>query len=560
MFSNRQESLKSLQDLLKENTLEDLVKSHYLMVTNHLTESLAILHYGKIAKAKQISEMDSCRGLVVESFPPYKVVSRGYDRFIPKSENMKTEVNVKRVTIKEDGSLVFVFRYKGKYHIATMYDFADNCLAFSDKTYTELFLHIIDQPLEHFSQPVIAQIAVANGCEENDVVTLCFEMCSLENRVIKSYPTPKLFLTSVYGGADGNVEYSIPSDLVLPDNVHVVQTMDFPPNTTLQDIQDKVIELSKDDIMFEGVVVQTTENKRIKIKNPYYFYHHKLKYKNFPVCTPELIVPLIFDGLDEKIISNVQDCLPHDKLFSSNEMRKRRDYYRTTIDDERTKIEKAVEYIKTLNISNIKVFIDEMKKYDSKLFRKWSALFFHLFKNSYSMDEFPNYFISNIHNIFDKRDPFLSKTHADHCCKFPKDYILENQNNGGLGIDSHTCNCGSPMKLTELRTEMYRYRYCHCGEEYDFLNYNCWTRLMLCTNEFCTCTHEVNPYTRLPLGIPASALTKNLRLEVHDLINHSKMTRDQCYKRIQDITGKSEHDCHMAKFTDQECVAVLKDF
>jgi hypothetical protein len=564
-FTAREKSLKRLYELLKDHTLDELRLSHDLFVCYHPTEKLAILHYGRIEKVKYASEVDSCRGLIIESFPPYKVVSHGFDRFLPKYENLNNQIKLKQATVKEDGSLMFLFKYNDKFHLATMYDFATNTLAFSDKTYAELFLEIINQPLDQFAQNIVNQFP-----NPDEIMTISFELCSLYNRVIKEYKIPTLYLTSVYGGTNGLTGSNVPKTISLCPNVELVTEISFDKEfISFQDAHDKVLEYIKttskgDNYTFEGFVLLTEDDKRIKIKNPYYYILHNLKYKGFTKCTPDIMVPLIANGIDDIIIQIVVDSMPYDKIFVEKELKKRRDHYKNIMDNEKQKIEKAIENLKNNNVSTPKELISVMNNYDKDLFNTWNHLFFTLFKNGYIIADFYKCCISNIPKLFnDNSHKMLSVTHPPFACKYYPTYDFKGRDlepGSGIGKDPYTCFCGSPMKLTELRTDVHRYRYCHCGEAYDFLTYGSWTYLLMCTNIECTCTHETNSKTRLPLGIPASSFCKSLRLQVHELMNRSKLSKSECYKKIQNITNKTEDEAHMAKFCIQDCLKVLNQF
>ncbi len=558
----RDKTLKIIKDLLKDNDFEELRKSHDLFYKRHSSLNLAILHYGKIAKTKKISETDSCRGLVIETTAPFNVVSRGFDRFIPRHEDMKTILNIKKVTVKEDGSMMLLFKYDGKFMLSTMYDFADGPLAFSDKTYTQLFLQIINQPLDDFANSIINQFP-----NSDNIMTLCFEMCLLENRVIKPYTTPTLFLTSVYGGQDGNDEIEIPDNIQLCPNVNVVEQIKFPSTCTLEEAHNKVKQYCQNDLMFEGFVIQTTENQRIKVKNPYYYTHHYLKYKGWIRCGPEIMIPLIVDKLDEIIINNVVDSSPHDKEFINDELKKRRDYYKLLMDTELDKIKTAISMIVNVVMSGEVMdttrYAKILKNHDNNLFVKWSGLFFEMARNGFNdYSSFYAYCKLNSNKAFKNYNQFLNESHPLTCCEFTNDHlklIKENcDKSNGIGNDPYTCYCGNQMKLTELRTELHRYRVCHCGKPYGFLTYNCWTNIMLCTNPSCTCTHEVNTHTKKPLGIPASPLCKNLRLEIHEIINNSGLPKDKCYDIIQKITGRTKETTHMALFGIDDCLKTLE--
>lgn len=568
MSSDRKNALDTLYKLLESNTFDDLVKSHDLIVNYHPTEPLVILRYNLIEKNKNSSDVDSCRGLIMETFYPYKIISHGFDRFSTKRENMSTVVNLKKATIKEDGSMMFLFKYKNNFHLATMYDFALNTMAFSDQTYSSLFLQIINQPLNEFANKIINQFP-----EPESTMTLSFEMCSVYNRVIKEYPTPTLFLTSVYGGLNGLTEFDINSNIELCPNVKVIHQFKFNNNIiTIKDAYDQVNEYVKEHInnlTFEGIVLLTDNDKKIKIKNHYYDILHMLKYMGFLKCTPELMIPLIIDELDDIIIDVVVNSLPHDKNFIELELKKRRDNYLNIMNTEREKILNTVVFLKENNIDNPKDLIKIMNLHDKQLFDKWSGLFFKLVKFNFddNIINSKNFFkecLANIKKVFNSNShKLLSETHPNVCCNYNKNFDFNGRQiepNDGIGLDAYTCFCGSSMKLTELRTSLHRYKYCHCGEAYDFLTYDSWTYLMLCSNSECTCTHETNIRTKLPLGVPASNFCKSLRLQIHELINNSNMTKNECYKKIQEITGKTESEAHMAKFSVSDCLLVLNNF
>lgn len=98
----RANSINNIKELLKSNDFDNLKNKYDLHLKFNNDKSLAIFHYGKHIGSNN-TLIDSCRGLIIETFPPYKIVSRGFDRFNEKQENLNTIVNVKKITSKEDG-------------------------------------------------------------------------------------------------------------------------------------------------------------------------------------------------------------------------------------------------------------------------------------------------------------------------------------------------------------------------------------------------------------------------------------------------------------------------
>lgn len=204
---SRHLSLETIRGLLLYNDMAYLQERFGLYVCPHTTKNISILNYGKVRNWGEANALDACRGLILESTPPYNVLSRGFDRFLPQTVSQHSKANdtndvlkIARATVKEDGSLLFMFKYEGHWMLSTMHNFADGILPFDsqERTYAELFHEIIEQPLDVFAETLLAQF------ESDDwVLTFCFEMCSIYSRVIRLYPTPKLYLISAFGGENG---------------------------------------------------------------------------------------------------------------------------------------------------------------------------------------------------------------------------------------------------------------------------------------------------------------------------------------------------------------------
>jgi hypothetical protein len=587
MEEARDGSIKVILDLLKENSINDLKKKFGLYACPHPQHDITILNYGKVRNWAHSSEVDACRGLVVESNPPHTVISRGFDRFVPqakKSSSGQQPLNISRATLKEDGSLIFMFKYNEMWMLSTMHNFADGPLAFaptrvghdSIMTYTDLFKQIIGQPLQEFAETLVMQINKTNNVE---VKTFCFEMCSIFNRVIRLYDTPTLFLIAAFGGDLISTEISISDSLItLPQNVHHIPTISFPPSMSMDEVKSKIEELSENDCTFEGLVLQLDNNDRIKVKNPYYSLQHTFKYRGFTRATPETLVPLIFDNMDGVVIENVLSCVGDEDPSREAELTGRRDFCLTVIKNEKAAIHRALELWDEksqqgdFTTIGTKEYIHQMESGEfAHTFSKWKVLFIQLHKDPrLSIDKlFKIYFMKNIDHLFPQRDIGLSASHGNKSCPIlshtvlPYDTITEH--NDGLGnaesdTQPYKCFCGQTMRVERLKWDVTRYRTCHCGERYGFLCYPSGSSLLVCSDASCACNHEVNKFTNQPLGIPASEACKNYRLHVHELIDSSSLTKTECYKKIADITGRSTDLAHMALMGTSDCVRIIKEF
>jgi hypothetical protein len=330
-------------------------------------------------------------------------------------------------------------------------------------------------------------------------------MCSLFNRVIRKYDTPTLFLLAIFGGKNGSIEYPINKNIVLCDNVKHVTEIELPENIMFGDVIKKIDELSKNELTFEGFVLQTSTNERIKAKNKYYLMHHTLKYRGWVKCTLPCLMPYIFDNTTDQIIQNVIECSNYNDS-AINELLFR------------------IEYCK-------------------------------------------KYLVEHKNKLILKIDPFLDETHPKYYCTFNISNIpheLLNQQNNGLATNSNLCYCGNEMNIIRLRNDITRYKVCYCGKKCGYLTYCSGTWLSICSNKMCDCTHEVNQITQKPLGIPASLFCKNLRLHIHQIIDEYErtniLTKDQCYEKIVQIIGQPREHTHMATMGISECVKILNTF
>ena len=575
-MEQRNKSIQAFYELMQTNSIESIQKSHNLYVRKHSEHDIMIVNYGRFApgKIQRYTETDACRGLVISGTEPRNIISRGFDKFLPQNQNINAELKVTRATIKEDGSLIFMFKYQNKWFLSTMHDFADNQLPFSEMTYSELFLQIINQSLDEFAENLLNQFEEK---EKDKIMTFCFEMCSVYNRVIRTYQIPTLFLLTIFGGASGSEEISIGQHIILPPNVKHLQevklfcTSDLSKSLSLEEATDIVIKLTANDFTFEGVVLQTQNNLRVKVKNPYYLIQHTLKYRGWVKATPQMMVLLILDGMDKKIVQNVTKCLGNDPIFEF-EMTERIHLYTERIEHEYNSITLVVNDLVRTDFESKSEYMQYLQENYPNVFSVWRSLFVEIFseikyiKRHKSLplnNVFKKHLVKNLDKIFTRSDYMLDINHPPHCCELTENNIPEDLKdflNDGMSTSAELCYCGNKMNVVRLRNDLIRYRFCHCGKVFGYLTYCSGTYLGICTDKECLCTHEVNQTTLKPLGIPACVFCKNLRLAIHDMMDLSELTKSECYDKISEIIGKPKEHAHMAKLGISDCMKVLVNF
>jgi len=561
---SRDQSIQTLFNALSvcDNNVSKLDNTYYI---KHPTEDLIIVTYNKITNKSNM--INCCRGLVLSASDPTNVISRGFDRFFPKFGNPKEILSIKRATIKEDGSLMFLFKFNNKWHLSTMHDFADNKFQSSGFTYENLFLQIINQPLNSFAENLINQFD-----EKDNILTFCFEMCSVYNRVIRKYDVPTLYLISAFGGNDGSNEYSINSNIQLPANVNHISEMVVPYKATYLEILEIVKRISQNDISFEGLVLEVDNGdivERVKVKNPYYLIQHRLKYRSWITCTPDIIIPLILSNKINDVLHNLFEAISTDHIAQHN-ITKRVEYYENKISKIYSTVKVVVTQLISMNISSKKEYRETAENLFPNIYNDWKSLLFAVYNSPENVLEddcsllkmlFVTYAKSSAISL--QTDPFIDQSHANHCCKLTTSSVpknLEDFENDGLSYDNAHCYCGSKMNIVRLKTDLVRYKTCHCGKQYGHLIYHSGTLLGVCSDPSCLCTHEVNQQTKKLLGIPSCMFCKSLRLHIHEIIKSSKLSRQECYKRISDIMETTPDNTHMALFGINACIKILINF
>ncbi|KAF0973358.1 hypothetical protein FDP41_008565 [Naegleria fowleri] len=364
---------------LKGESLQTLYEHYKIRCGYHPDLSnvpLVVLNYDNVLSPKEEPLVSECRGLVLE-LDTWKVVARGMTRFfnqknqskennnhsqpqiksaslfsssssdnvqshssskdndkdqtIPKEEEEKlgtlsvTGFNYSNYSleVKEDGTYIQLFNYKGEWMLATRHNFCEDfCEGTSDTnrmTYRDLF------------------ISTCGGLDLNDVCkdldtsyTYCIELCSPFNQVIQFYDQPVLYLLTVVNTQTGS-ELSI-------DQVDAIclklrkrkelknwkrprrfsnfsnqeQAFEFMNNylmnrTEPQEGQQNQMSVEQR-MRVEGFVMRDQNNERLKLKNPYYLMLHKMKYRGWIQAEPKLLVPFVLFFEDYKFRSeNMKD-------------------------------------------------------------------------------------------------------------------------------------------------------------------------------------------------------------------------------------------------------------
>lgn len=260
-------------DFLKShnNPLEKLNEEFGISSKRHSEyPELIQLNYSQIKSPKTNPIVQDCRGLIVNESNNWEIVALPFRRFFNYGEaesEKKIDWSTAKVQEKVDGSLIIVYFYKDKWHIATRgTPDGEAPVGNHGFTFKDLFLSIKSPSL-------------FNKLNKNK--TYLFEVCSEYNRVVVYYDQPKVFSLSSF---DVN---TLEEEGPIEDENPVRY---FPLEGILQQLNP---------LEQEGFVVVDKNGNRLKIKSPRYVALHHLAGS----MSKRRLLELIIYGESEEVLS-----------------------------------------------------------------------------------------------------------------------------------------------------------------------------------------------------------------------------------------------------------------
>jgi hypothetical protein len=174
-----------LQDFLRSNSIEDLTTKYAVKTNRHpLYNNLVLFKYDMIESPMAEAIVQECRGVILDESNAWAIVSRPFDKFFNHGEGHAKELdwNTTKVQEKVDGSLMTIYVYDNKWHVASS-GTADagglvNDFGFS---FAELFWKTFDQ---------YDIVLPKKDCN----MSFMFELCSQYNKIVVRHSTPSLTL------------------------------------------------------------------------------------------------------------------------------------------------------------------------------------------------------------------------------------------------------------------------------------------------------------------------------------------------------------------------------
>jgi hypothetical protein len=287
--------LTALQKYMRNyNSLEKLTEEYAIKTYEHPVLNLVGFKYNQINSPRFNNIVRFSRGTVLER-GTWNLVAQGFKRFYNYDEfeedREKFNWNCFSSTEKCDGSIIFLYNYKGQWLINTSGSFGEGNVGFSNFTWSELFWNTLKKDKEVFLNSL------------NPNCCYIFELCTLFNKIVRSYPEPSVFLLSITERINGELKYEWTcGEIKFEANrlkLRIPEVFNF---KAIDEILIYLKGLESSDPSNEGVVVRDNQNIRFKIKSESYLRLHHM-FDNGNVANPKYFVPFILKGEKEEVLS-----------------------------------------------------------------------------------------------------------------------------------------------------------------------------------------------------------------------------------------------------------------
>jgi hypothetical protein len=370
----------------------------------------------------------------------------------------------------------------------------------------------------------------------------------------------------------------------------------------------------KQDSTHEGFVLVDAAGRRLKVKSELYTLSHRLKYLGFVTCTPSLCVPLLVQPSPEPGHASRMDWLVANLDLTPSQ----RQLIEVRVDACRATVARVVERVGHLwarvcdRASTTELSQPATRDHLAGLVGKVASdaqdvplrpmLYALAASPGAPIDTLPRQFcpllirlclLGPSENQQAAADADAAANQGEHAsaehfgyCDIQAATQREppvREFNDGMALHPPeknagewrvTCFCGKPMELRTLKHFLHVPRTCHCGVVRPanagtvVKTYIPRSVIWICTDEpKCMLTMEAQQRTLErngvkvargePLGVPASAACKNLRLVAHDLLGRLADKRgwdmDARYAWLAQSMRLSAEDAHMSRMPSTTC-------
>lgn len=278
-----------LQKYLRKNGHEKITEELGINVFEHPTLPLIGFKYSQIESPKTHPVVRWARGTVLDK-RNYDMAAQPFVRFFNYGEHIEEmdafDWSDFTATTKEDGSLCIVYFYAGGWRVNTSGSFAQ--LPY-DKHKIETWAGLFWRTFKE-NGGLIEHLQLFD--------TYIFELCTMENKVIRMYPKGRVFLLGVVQGVSGELPWDLVQKRASQICIEPVEQHHF---KSMADIETFLAEKEKTDASFEGVVIRDKKNIRFKLKSKAYLALHRL-HDNGNVSRTDRLVQLALANEGDEVL------------------------------------------------------------------------------------------------------------------------------------------------------------------------------------------------------------------------------------------------------------------
>jgi hypothetical protein len=282
--------LHTQQYLCGGKTHQHLLDELGIRTARHETLPLVILNYDQIDSPRSHPVVRECRGLVLHA-QTHDLVARAFPRFFnwgELAEEMKRfDFSAFTAHTKEDGSLVLLFFFAGRWRLTTRGSFARDVMRGQEVTWHEAVCRALG----------VGDLSQLAGRLDESLTYVC-EFCSPWNTVVRRYAEPRLYLLSAFRGVQ-ELDPEAVDSLVQPPFVRPFRHA----FTSVEQIRGFLREQAVNDPTFEGVVIRDRHGSRWKIKSPTYLGLHQMGTSGEDAFEPKHLLPFILAGEGDELLA-----------------------------------------------------------------------------------------------------------------------------------------------------------------------------------------------------------------------------------------------------------------
>lgn len=579
-----------------DNNVYTLIRTFALHHGVHPTLPLVVLNYDVHDSPRNHAIVDVCRGIVLEYDPQtfvgdqcmqcIGIVAQGFERFYEDTDQMQTvrtryksdtqQVYEYEVQTKEDGTLMYLFWYHDQWIWSTRYNFGEDSVHGDHAcTYTQLAWNTLGavQPLPQYRN-----------------TTLVFELCTAKNRIIQLYDPPQIFLLACFSRIGDTHPFKEQNEQFLQavQREHSGWMLSRPTVTVLStwaQVEEQLNPSEPTQHIFEGFVVRPRlrtappgagYDPRVKIKTKVYKFLHRLKYRGWHTLTNKLIVDWDWDPKD--VLTRLIDAAPlpqyeqqylHDRV---HQVRRERSALEALYAREEQDMRRRLD--QRYSLADMRECI-QTSVFKAHWFRYYYPVLYPTVQESERVQN-AQLTIKRlvINGGTDEQDAqvaqdyciFTPELHAQCTANEVRDGLAE-QEPLWTGTEWQVrCYCGEAMDLCLLKSNRVIPFNCPCGHYTGKLKtYPVGSMIWTCRNkQVCPLTMESkNTEHHDPLGRPASAYCKTLRLIAHDLMQRW-LTKDRrlalphVYAKLEQQFGMPIHMARCGSARAFEIVCFLQ--